>query len=219
LKKGVNSLANFLMVCISDVSSKEMTRIYFDMYGFPEDLYKVQYPAPNAVDFLILVKNIFFSIKTEDRGLDHGSWSILKHLCPSADIPVMQFAINANLSLKEHFEVGKQLAELREQGVMIVGSGNVTHNLSQVNPDVNATVLPWAKEFDEYIKKAILNRDFDALIDIEKQMPYAKIAHPTMEHYIPLLYSVGASDENDEISFLYEGIEHGSLSMRSWSYL
>ena len=207
------------MIAHHSVSIHTTNELIYDMYGFPEELYKVQYPAPNAEFLFPVIKKIFPHIETADRGLDHGSWSILKHLYPSVDIPIMQFAINTNLSLKEHFEVGKQLSKLRERGVMIVGSGNVTHNLSQVNPDINATVLPWVKEFDEYIKKAILSRDYDLLINIEKQMPYTRMAHPTIEHYIPILYCAGASDKNDKISFLYERIEHGSLSMRNWLYL
>ncbi len=198
------------------VSVHDFTDLMYDMYGFPEPLYEMEYPAPNAEFLTPVMQELFPSIEVEGRSLDHGAWSVLLHLFPKADIPVMQLAINNNLSLKEHFEVGKKLSILRKMGVMVIGSGNVTHNLSQARGPVDAPVMPWAKEFDLFIKEAIENRDFEALIDFEKSNQYARLAHPTLEHYIPLLYVAGASFEDDESRFIYEGIEHSSLSMRTW---
>ena len=198
------------------VSVHSSTNLVYDLYGFPSEIYELKYPAQNANFLTPKLKEIFNSLEVLDRGLDHGSWSVLLHLFPDADIPVMQLAINANLSMKEHFEVGQKIAQLRDEGVMIIGSGNVTHNLSQTTPNANSEVVPWAEEFDEYVKEALLSRDFDSLINIEQKNGNTRLAHPTLEHYIPLLYVAGASSEKDKSKFVYENIEHGSLSMRSW---
>lgn len=188
----------------------------YDFFGFPKALEEVRYPAPNA-DFLTpSVQKLFAPLRVEDRPLDHGAWSVLVHLFPNADIPVMQLGIRRDLSLREHFEVGEKLKALREQGVMIIGSGNITHNLREAAMAKDAPAVPWAVEFDRFVKEAIEIRDFDALIDIERSNRYTRLAHPTLEHYIPLLYVAGASFDDDESSFVYAGMEHGSLSMRSW---
>ncbi|MBU0632326.1 dioxygenase [bacterium] len=193
------------------------SELLYDMYGFPKELYTVTYPAKNA-DFLIpQLQNMIPDLRVEKRALDHGVWSVLVHIFPDADIPVIQFCINTKLSLREHFELGKALGVLRESGVMIVGSGNITHNLKEaVLSEKDAPIDAWAKEFDEFVKDAILARDFDALIDFESRQRYARLAHPSIEHYIPLLYIAGASTPYDNSRFIYEGIEHGNLSMRSW---
>jgi len=204
------------MIPYYSVSIHTTSELIYDMYGFPEDLYKIQYPAPNAEFLFPMIKKIFPHIKITDRGLDHGSWSILKHLYPNADTPIMQLGINTNLSLKEHFEMGRGIAKLREMGVMIIGSGNVTHNLSDFTREENAPISEWAKSFDEFIKVAIEKRNFETLIDFRNRHKYSHHAHPSLEHYIPLLYIAGASNENDISSFPYEGFQHSTLSMRNW---
>jgi 4,5-DOPA dioxygenase extradiol len=214
--KAVLVISAHWSVPYSAVSLHERELLY-DMYGFPQELYMVTYAAKNA-DFLIpRLQNIIADLRIEKRALDHGVWSVLIHLFPNADIPVIQLCINTKLSMREHFDIGKALATLRDEGVMIVGSGNVTHNLREaVLGDKDASVDAWAKEFDGFVKDALLTRDFDALIDFEKRQRYAHRAHPTIEHFIPLLYIAGASASDEKSSFVYEGIEHGNLSMRSW---
>ena len=193
------------------------SELLYDMYGFPKELYMVTYPARNA-DFLIpQLQNIVPDLSVEKRALDHGVWSVLLHLFPDADIPVIELCINTRFSMQEHFEMGKALGVLREQGILIVGSGNITHNLREaVLSDKNAPVDAWAKEFDGFVKDALLTHDFDALVNFETRERYAHLAHPTKEHFIPLLYIVGASQGDEKSRFFYEGIEHGNLSMRSW---
>ncbi|MDD2357872.1 MAG: 4,5-DOPA dioxygenase extradiol [Thiovulaceae bacterium] len=200
----------------SAVSLHESELLY-DMYGFPRELYMVTYPAKNG-DFLIpRLQNMIPDLRVEKRALDHGVWSVLLHLFPDADVPVIELCINSKFSMREHFEMGKALGVLREEGVMIVGSGNVTHNLREaVLGDKDASVDAWAKEFDSFVKDALVSHDFDALIDFETRQRYAHLAHPTKEHYIPLLYIAGASMSDEKSRFVYEGIEHGNLSMRSW---
>jgi 4,5-DOPA dioxygenase extradiol len=190
--------------------------LMYDMFGFPEALYDVKYPAPSAEFLLSDMQRIFSTLKIQKRSLDHGVWSVLVHLFPNADIPVMQLAINSNLSMKEHYEVGEKIRVLREHGVMIIGSGNVTHNLQDIKVEKNAPIVSWAQQFDDFVKEAIVKQDFEALIDYESRQAYARHAHPSAEHYIPLLYVAGSVYSDDKSKFIYEGFEHGTLSMRNW---
>ena len=198
------------------ISVHSSSDLMYDFFGFSSKLEEVKYPAPNAKELSIPIKRILKEVKIKDRPLDHGAWSVLIHLFPDANIPVMQLGINRNLSLQEHFDRAKKLAQLREMGVMIIGSGNITHNLREYSADVNAPIVPWAKSFDTFVKEAIVKRDFNALIDFQNRNPYANKAHPTLEHYIPLLYIAGLSRKDEKSQFIYEKIEHGSFSMRSW---
>lgn len=200
----------------SAISLHDRDSLMYDMYGFPDPLYRVEYPAPNA-DFLVSdLKKLLPDLQVEERDLDHGVWSVLVHLFPDADIPVMQLSINSTLSMQEHFELGRTIRALRQHGVMIIGSGNVTHNLGDMRMDEDAPIVSWAKEFDDFVKHAIMQRDYDALIHFESRQRYAKHAHPTTEHYIPLLYIAGSAYDDDKSQSIYEKFEHGSLSMRNW---
>ncbi len=197
------------------VSVHHSPELIYDFFGFPDALEAVTYPAGNAAFLVPEIEQLLTPLQVKERGLDHGAWSVLLHLFPDADIPVMQLGIRNDLSPREHFETGQKLKALREAGVMIIGSGNITHNLYEARHPKEAPAVAWASDFDAYIKKAIETRDFDALINFE-QHQYARIAHPTIEHYLPLLYVAGASYDDDTSRFVYEGMEHGSLSMRSW---
>ena len=189
--------------------------LMYDMYGFEEKLYEVEYPAPNASFLYKRLQELFVGIKVRQRALDHGTWSVLKYLFKDADVPVMQFAIGSSFTMQEHFELGKKLRVLREEGVLIVGSGNVTHNLSSINWERESAVVPWAKEFHDFVAQSLKQKDFDALVNIKKY-PYSSKAHPTFEHFVPLLYSAGALFEDEKVEFFYEKIEHSTLSMLSW---
>ncbi|WP_373072843.1 4,5-DOPA dioxygenase extradiol [Sulfurimonas sp.] len=212
--KAILAISAHWYVPYAAVSVHESDELMYDMFGFPDKLYEVEYKAENS-DFLISKLQLEYEyVKVENRGLDHGVWSILVHLFPDADIPVTQISINSNLSLKEHYELGRRLSVLRDEGVMIIASGNVTHNLREVNWASGAKAESWAVDFDRYIADAIVNKDFESLIDVTS--PYFNLAHPTIEHYIPLLYIAGAMNDEDESSFTYEGIELGTMSMRNW---
>ena len=200
----------------SAVSSHSETLMY-DMYGFPDALYKVSYKVKNADFLLPQLQAIIPSLKVEKRDLDHGVWSVLVHMYPDADIPVVQLSINTTLSMQEYFDLGCSLAVLRDSGMMIMGSGNITHNLSRaVLSQKDAPIDLWAQEFDLFVKDALDKRDFAALINIQTAQRYARLAHPSLEHYLPLLYIAGALQEDDKSEFIYEGFEHANLSMRSW---
>lgn len=190
-----------------------------DFYGFPNSLYQIQYPAPGAPDVAERVIELAHTQKVlaeTEWGLDHGTWTILKYLYPEANIPVLQLSLNRNMTLAQHLELASELKVLRDEGVLIIGSGNITHNLRRVNWDGDGAPMDWAVEFDEMVKKALIERNNTLLLkDDSKLNTLWSMAHPSIEHYLPLLYAYGASDEKDQTKFIYEGIQLGSLSMRS----
>jgi len=146
-------------------------------------------------------------------GLDHGTWSVLNRLFPEANIPVIQMSLNANLQISDHYDVAKQLKELREEGILIIGSGNIVHNLSMV--EFRDFAYDWATEFDGKVKNWILTNDHKPLINYQEQGKAAQLSINSGEHYVPLLYALALKDENDPISFFAEKVRGGSMSMRS----
>lgn len=193
-----------------------------DFGGFPSELFAVQYPAKGSEQ---LADQIAFLLKAHEAeadsrwGLDHGTWSLLKHMYPEADIPVLQLSLNQNLSLKGHLEIARDLRPLREQGVLILGSGNITHNLRNVDWGKSPKPMAWAQEFDEMIKAAIVNRDYKTLLAEDSKLHSLwKQALPSLEHYLPLLYVIGSSDEKELAVFPYEEMQMGSISMRAVKY-
>jgi 4,5-DOPA dioxygenase extradiol len=195
-------------------------RTIHDFSGFPQALYEIEYPAPGAKD---LAQNIQIRLGQEDVflnpdwGFDHGTWSVLRWMYPKAHIPVIQLSINKRLSLSEHAELARSLVELREQGVLILGSGNATHNLADALSRMRrgSTETPaWASRFDEKLKKILLERDTKALLKILDDED-GKLSHPLPDHFIPLIYAYGASDHQDRLRFPTEGFDLGSVSMRS----
>ena len=200
----------------SHVLSHPKPRTIHDFGGFPEALYRIQYPAPGEVKLASLVAQSSHIATDESWGLDHGAWSVLLHLYPKANIPVLQLSLDRSLSMAQHYELAHSLRELRKKGVLIIGSGNITHNLRDLDWKNSGSVMSWAQEFDEAMKEAILKRDLSVLFaqkGIEASL--WRRAHPSLEHYLPLLYVLGASGESEKVQFLYEGFQMGSLSMRS----
>jgi 4,5-DOPA dioxygenase extradiol len=200
------------------MTSAKPSTIY-DFGGFPKELYQVQYGCegdPVLANNIANRLNRFQSHIDSNRGLDHGAWSVLHHLYPEANIPVIQLAMGAKLSMKEHLEIGVDLQKLRKEGVLILASGNIVHNLNRLDMSNMPTTPSWAEDFDETIKSALLQKDLTQLLALDKSKhPLWQMSHPTLEHYVPLLYTVGASLKEGEITFPYEGFEEGSLSMRS----
>lgn len=190
----------------------------YDFYGFPEAMYKIQYPAPGAPDYAQEVKKTITSTEVQEDhewGLDHGAWTVLKHSFPDADIPVFQMSIDYSKPAAYHFKLANELQSLRNKGVLIIGSGNIVHNLRQADfHNIEAAPFDWAREFDEISKKKILNREFKDLIEYEKLGQAALQSIPTPDHYFPMIYSIGMVDQNDEIKFTFEEIQNASVSMR-----
>ncbi len=197
----------------------ERPKTIHDFGGFPAELFAQQYNASGAPEYAQMVCNLFTAgtvTPTLDWGLDHGAWTILQSLFPDADVPVFQLSLDVNLDFSAHFALAKQLASLREQGVMIIGSGNIVHNLARLNPQGDVT--DWAFNFDTYIKTALETGDDAALMDITRAGNSARSAVPTAEHYLPLLYIAAVRHADDEMRFLTETFDLGTLSMRSVIY-
>ena len=189
-----------------------------DFGGFPEPLYRLRYPAPGdpglAVEAAELLAGAGVEARVDpERGIDHGAWSPLRFLRPGADLPVVQLSLDRTRSLAELVEVGRALHPLRERGVLVLGSGNVVHNLRTADfADRDAPVEGWAHDFDAWVKARLL--DWDLTMLAAEDGPSGRIAHPTREHYAPLLVAAGAAGPGSHVSFPWEGFEHGTISMR-----
>jgi 4,5-DOPA dioxygenase extradiol len=195
--------------------------IIYDFSGFPNELFQVRYPASGSPEYAHQVKKLIASVEeTEEWGIDHGSWTVLKHMFPKADIPVFQLSIDYKKPLKYHFDLAKQLKPLREKGVLIIGSGNIVHNLrlsfQGVREQGEEFVYDWVTEFDEWAKEKINSRDFKSLINYESAGTTAKLAVPTVDHYVPMLYSLALADKNENILYTHEELTFGAMSMRSF---
>lgn len=196
--------------------------LIYDFYGFPEELYQVTYTAPSAPElgkevFSLLKGNGLKPIESPTRGLDHGAWVPLLHLFPKADIPVLQVSIGTRVPMNDHLALGRALAPLRSQGVFILGSGNLTHNLGKVSfGDRYGHVESWAKEFDQWATEKLDSFDLEALAHYATEAPSARLAHPTDDHYTPLLAAAAAAGVAGKptVSYPYTGFEYGTLSMR-----
>lgn len=188
--------------------SAEQKQIY-DYYGFPKEYYEVVYYAKGAPEMAREVKKLIPSItETSEWGLDHGAWPMLMHLFPNANIPVFQMSINYHESPTYHYELAKQLKSLREKGVLIIGSGSLIHNLQLAGQKLmknDMTPYGWESEYDAWIKKQIDERKIEQIINYENSHKLGKLASPTPDHFVPVLYSLGLADNKDEISYFYEG--------------
>jgi 4,5-DOPA dioxygenase extradiol len=200
----------------TQVLSAEHPKTIHDFYGFPRALYEVQYPAPGArAEAEKMASNPEIAPDNE-WGLDHGAWSVLRHMYPKADVPAFQLSLDDRRSFKEHLELGREIKTLRDRGVLILGSGNIVHNLRRIDWGNAHGAYDWAVEFDGKVKTAVESRDTSALAAPEKWgESLLATAHPTAEHYLPLLYCAGSADEKDRISYPYQGFDFGSISMRA----
>ncbi len=190
-----------------------------DFGGFPRELFQVQYPAPGDPDLALRVKDMLDPLDVQldhEWGLDHGTWSVLRKVYPQADIPVIQLSIDSSRPASFHYELGKRLSPLRDEGVLIAGSGNVVHNLRAYNWDGDA-VEPygWALRFDSLVRELLINGDDESLIDYLSLGDDAKMSIPTPDHYLPLLYIAALRRENEPMSFPVDGYDGGSMSMLS----
>jgi 4,5-DOPA dioxygenase extradiol len=218
------------IVCISAhwetrgtfVTAMEKPRTIHDFGGFPKELFAVQYPAPGSPEtakaVTELVKKTTVSLDTHEWGLDHGAWSVIKHLYPDADVPVIQMSIDRTQSAQYHYELAQELSALRDKGILVVGSGNMVHNLGMVAWDKfneKDYAYDWAREASEKMKNSILDGDHQPLIDFKKQGKSFDLAIPTPEHFLPLLYVLGIKGKDEEVSLFNDKAMAGSLTMTS----
>ncbi|WP_211252246.1 4,5-DOPA-extradiol-dioxygenase [Marinobacterium jannaschii] len=188
-----------------------------DFYGFPKALHNKQYPAPGSP---ALAEGIADAIRQPDIwldesewGLDHGTWSVLSQMYPVPNIPVIQLSLDTTQSHQFHFNLGRKLRFLRQRGVMIIGSGNLVHNLRETRRDNK--IYGWAEEFDRRIAGFLRDGNWQAAVDFRELGKLSYLAHPTEEHYLPLLYTLGAAREQDQLHFFNEALVEGAISMRS----
>src|SRR5690242_3505173 len=215
--KAVLAISAHWFVPETGVTVSTAPRTIHDFGGFPRELYQVQYPAPGDPDLARRVQQMLAPLPVSlDRawGLDHGTWSVLRHVYPEAGVPVVQLSIDETQPASVHFEIGRKLAPLREEGILIVGSGNLVHNLHAYAWGRHvADPYDWAVRFETRAKEILLAGEYRSLIDYEKLGREALLSIPTPDHYLPLLYVTATSRQRDLITFPVEGVDGGSISM------
>ncbi|XP_021836122.2 extradiol ring-cleavage dioxygenase [Spinacia oleracea] len=197
----------------------------YDFYGFPAPMYKLKYPAPGAPELAKRVQNLLTTsgIKRvhidKKRGLDHGAWVPLMLMYPNAEIPVCQLSIQMNKDATYHYNMGRALAPLKEEGVLIIGSGSATHNLRDLKwSATDQEVVPWAGEFDKWLEQALINGRHEDVNNFLKKAPHARKAHPTPDHFYPLHVTLGASGENTKGELIHRSWSLGTLSYASYKF-
>lgn len=203
------------------VTAMEMPRTIHDFGGFPQELYDVEYPAPGSPELAKETKDVLSPTMVEldeKWGLDHGAWSVIKHLYPKANIPVIQLSIDYTQSAQYHYDLAKKLNSLRYKGVMIIGSGNIIHNLRLIdfqNMNKDNYGYDWAIEAHDHINELLLKGDYQPLIDYHLQGKAVQLAVPTPDHYLPLIYALGMQEKGEELTLFNDKLLAGSLSMTS----
>lgn len=204
------------------VTHMKNPRTIHDFSNFPQALFDIQYPSPGSPKMAEEVSGLTTKprivLDNEMWGIDHGTWSVLKHMYPHADIPVIQLSLYMSKPSDFHFQLGQYLKPLRSRGVLILGSGNIVHNLGIRSHDMNAKPYDWAVEFDEWVKTCVENRDFASLVNNHLATSAGRLSIPSADHWYPLLYTLGAFDEKDRLQMEFEGIEHASISMRCFTF-
>jgi 4,5-DOPA dioxygenase extradiol len=197
------------------VTAMPQPRTIYDFYGFPKALYQVSYPAPGLPGFAEQINRVIEQTTVQEDqswGLDHGAWSVLCRMFPQADIPVVQLSLDRTRDAAYHYQLGRELRALREAGVLLVGSGNIVHNLRVMAWQDAA--FEWALDYDRKLEGWMLARDHKPVIEYEKNGPDAALAINSAEHYLPLLYVLGASQPDEPLSFFADKVTLGSISMR-----
>lgn len=218
--KAVLSISAHWYIRATAATAMPNPKTIYDFYGFQQELYEVSYPAPGNAELAATLKELltplWVGLDYDTWGLDHGTWSVLVHVFPEADVPVIQLSIDATKPASYHFELGQRLSPLREQGVLILGSGDIVHNLRLVNFGL-AQPYDWAIQFDADARRHLREGDNQALIDYHHQ-PGANLAVPTPDHYLPMLYIAGLRQNDDQYSELVDGIDLASVSMTAFQF-
>ena len=208
----------------TQVTAMKEPKTIHDFGGFPQALFDVQYPAPGSPFLAGETAKLITSTDVgldHDWGLDHGTWTVVRHMFPEANVPVLQLSIDYNQPAVYHYNLAKQLYDLRKRGVLIIGSGNMIHNLRMLDwrsMDAPGFGFDWAIELNEIFKKKILSKDHNALVDYEKLSKNAKLAIPTPDHYYPMIYNLALQSDKDAIEFFNDDYVGGSLSMTSFRF-
>ena len=196
------------------VGADERNLTIYDFFGFPGELYEKNYPAPGSLAVAARVRALSGGrVAPMARGLDHAAWAPLIRMYPAADVPVLELSLDVSAPAAVHYALGRSLAPLRDEGVMIVGSGNIVHNLGIIDWDDDAPVAAWAAEFDAWVAECVAERRHDDLVGYLDH-PLGRMAAPTPDHYLPLLYTLAVQAEEDDVLIAHEGIRNGTVSMR-----
>jgi len=210
--KAILSISAHWQTAKTAITGSQYPPTIHDFWGFPKELFEVKYPAPGSpwlVEKLMALDSFDLDL---NWGLDHGTWSVLNPMYPQADIPVLQFSLADQCSPEDHFLQGEKLKSLREEGVLILASGNIVHNLRLT--EFRDVAYDWAVDFDQQTKERIVNRSIKELVEFKKLGKIADLSINSAEHYLPLLYALAASEPDDEIQFFCEKVTLGSISMR-----
>lgn len=198
------------------VTAMDSPATIHDFHGFPPELYDVRYRAPGSPALAARVRDLLRPLDVEMNdswGLDHGTWSVLAHAFPEAEVAVVQLSIDSTQPPRFHYELGRRLAPLRDEGILIVGSGNVVHNLRAAKWGAGSAPYEWAVRFERAVEDHLARRDHGPLVEYQSLDPEARLSVPTPEHYLPLLYIIGLQQDNESATVLLDGIEMGSMSM------
>ncbi|WP_312813937.1 4,5-DOPA dioxygenase extradiol [Sedimentibacter sp.] len=202
------------------IMNEENPGTIYDMYGFPKELYEIIYSPPGNPKLAEITKKLINKESVFDNswGIDHGTWSVLIHMYPERDIPLFQISIDADAPPDVHYQIGRELKALRDEGVLLFGTGNIVHNLRLVNWGMEDKGFDWAYEFDNFIKENIQNGNHKDIINYQSLGETAKLAVPITDHFNPILYILGASDKDDKLSVYNNSCMMGSLSMTSYLF-
>ena len=204
------------------VTARPKPKTIHDFGGFPQALFDVQYPAPGepklSQKIINSITDLNIGADINEWGLDHGAWSILCHLYPKADVPVVQLSMDMTKSASFHYELGQKISFLRDEGVLIIASGNVVHNLRRLDWNEKAPAHSWALDFEQWMKEKIENHDHQSLIQDFLKSQSGELSNPTPDHYYPLLYALGATEKSDRTKLLYREIQNASISMLSYQW-
>ncbi len=200
------------------IMNEEMPKTIYDMYGFPKELYEIVYNSPGSPELAKVAMKLISKDTEYDNswGIDHGTWSVLVHMYPDRDIPLFQISVDAYAPPEAHYQIGRELRDLREEGVLIFGTGNIVHNLRKINWDMSKKGFDWAYEFDDFIYDNIISNNHDNILRYMELGEVAKLAVPTTDHFYPLLYVLGASSDDYKVSVYNKSPELGSLTMTSY---
>lgn len=204
------------------ITHQAQPRTIHDFHGFPKALSEIQYPAPGDPALAEAIQSQIarpsLNLDDEHWGFDHGAWSVLRHIFPKADVPVLQLSLDMERPAEDHFALGRALAPLRDQGVLIVGSGNIVHNLRLITWNETAPPYPWAVAFDAWVKDRLEARDSSALVTEALASDAGRLSIPTPEHWYPFLYALGAAAPDETVETVFDGLQNASISMRSVAF-
>lgn len=216
--KAVLSISAHWYIRQSAVTIAAKPSTIHDFGGFPEELFAVEYPAPGSPELARRVQSLLSPTAVhldEEWGLDHGTWTVLRHVFPKADVPIVQLSIDRTQPPQFHFDLGQRLMPLREEGVLIVGSGNIVHNLALFDWGGKVPPFDWAVRFDQRVRDALAKGEDKSLVDHQRLGQDARLSIPTPDHYLPLLYVLGLRRKGEAVSFPVEAFDGGSMSMRA----